>query len=150
MDRRRNPERAVSASALAQMGVCERLVIFEHLEGKRPTPAKRDALRRGLRAHQRFATEGPSKEERGGRCSIAAHVFGEGPETRILCLFRDRFLRPSSAGRRQLLIFSRLAPSLCGSMERSPMVRAAARAILRPLVWLAKRCLGASVATLVC
>lgn len=45
---------SVSASELAQMGVCERLVVFEYRYGKRRTKAQRQAIQRGLLAHQRF------------------------------------------------------------------------------------------------
>ena len=100
MRRRGKAKRAVSASALSQMGVCERLVVFEHFEGKRPTPAQRSALQRGLQPHRQFASEGASKAARKGRCFIATHVFGEGPETQALRRFRARFLRPTRAGRR--------------------------------------------------
>lgn len=47
----------VSASELAQMGVCERLVVFEHRFGKRRTVAQRRAVERGRRAHDRFFRE---------------------------------------------------------------------------------------------
>ncbi len=47
----------VSASELAQMGVCERLVVFEQCYGKRRTLAQRRAIRRGQRAHLRFYRE---------------------------------------------------------------------------------------------
>jgi len=47
-------KRAVSASELAQMGVCERLVVFERRYGKRRSLAHLRALQRGLDAHQRF------------------------------------------------------------------------------------------------
>ena len=47
----------VSASELAQMGVCERLVVFEHRFGKRFTPEQEQAVRRGLNSHRRFYQE---------------------------------------------------------------------------------------------
>ena len=50
----RADERQVSASELAQMGVCERLMVFEQRHGKRLTLAQRNAIQRGLRAHRRF------------------------------------------------------------------------------------------------
>lgn len=137
MRRRRKAKRAVSASALSQMGVCERLVVFEHFEGKRPTPAQRVALQRGLRAHRQFASEGASEAARRGRCFIATHVFGEGPETQVLRRFRDRYLRPTRAGRRLILAYYQLAPTVCRAMEWWPMTRSAARAAIRPLVWFA-------------
>lgn len=137
MARRRKTKDAVSASALSQMGVCERLVVFEHLHGKRPTPAQMAALNRGLRAHRQFASEGASDAARRGRCFIATHVFGEGPETQVLRRFRDRYLRPTHAGRLLILAYYRLAPSVCCAMERWPMTRSAVRAVVKPLVWLA-------------
>lgn len=51
-------KRAVSASELAQMGVCERLVVFEQRYGKRRNLARLHALQRGLDAHQRFYRDG--------------------------------------------------------------------------------------------
>lgn len=58
MKRSRNEHRhqrpQVSATQLAQMGVCEKLVVFEHRHGKRPTGLQRMALKRGLRAHRQF------------------------------------------------------------------------------------------------
>lgn len=52
--RRSVNDRVVSASDLAQMGVCERLVVFEQRYGKRRTPMQQQAIRRGQYAHQRF------------------------------------------------------------------------------------------------
>ena len=51
---RRHQGPQVSATQLAQMGVCEKLVVFEHRHGKRPTGLQRMALKRGLRAHRQF------------------------------------------------------------------------------------------------
>ena len=142
MGRRRKTKRAVSASALSQMGVCERLVVFEHREGKRPTPEQRAVLQRGLRAHRQFASEGASDAARTGRCFIATHLFAEGPETQALRRFRDRFLRPTPAGRRLILKYYQLAPTVCLVMERWPATRFVARAVIRPLAWLAKHLLA--------
>lgn len=147
MRRRRKTTRAVSASTLSQMGVCERLVVFEHLHGKRPTPAQKAALSRGLRAHLQFASEGASGAARRGRCFIATHVFGEGPETQVLRRFRDRFLRPTLVGRRLILTYYRLAPRACRALERWPMIRPAVTAAMRPLVWFAERLLAGQTAS---
>ncbi len=45
---------SVSASELAQMGVCERLVVFEHRYGRRRTVEQQRAVARGRLAHERF------------------------------------------------------------------------------------------------
>lgn len=44
----------VCASQLAQMGVCEKLVVFEHRYGKRPCRSRSLAQERGRRAHRSF------------------------------------------------------------------------------------------------
>ena len=136
MARRRKTKDAVTASALSQMGVCERLVVFEHHYGKRPTAGQKAALQRGLRAHRQFASEGASEAARRGRCFIATHVFGEGPETQVLRRFRDRYLRPTRAGRRLILIYYRVAPTVCQAMERWPWLQRVVRKALLPLVGL--------------
>ena len=51
---RRHQRPQVTATQLAQMGVCEKLVVFEHRHGKRPTGLQRMALKRGLRVHRQF------------------------------------------------------------------------------------------------
>jgi hypothetical protein len=134
MARRRKTKGAVSASTLSQMGVCERLVVFEHHEGKRPTPAQKAALHRGLQAHRQFASEGASEAARRGRCFIATHVFGEGTETQVLRRFRDGYLRPTRAGRRLILFYYRAAPTVCQAMERWPWLQPVVRKALLPLV----------------
>jgi len=48
---------AVGASELAQMGVCERLMLFEHRYGKRRTPRQQEAITRGQEAHGQFYRE---------------------------------------------------------------------------------------------
>lgn len=65
---------SVSASELAQMGVCERLVVFEHQYGKLRTAEQLSALKRGRRSHRRFYRERNGDSDRGKRGS-AGH-FG--------------------------------------------------------------------------
>jgi len=139
-------KKAVSASALAQMGVCERLVIFEHFDGKHPTPAQQDALQRGLRAHRRFASCRTPIEARAGPCGAATPDFGERPEPQVLWLLPDRTLRLSRAGRRLMLTCYCLVLSLSRSMKRSPTRPLVA---LLALAWLAMLCLGSLEAVLV-
>lgn len=139
MGRKHKSSPAVSASALAQMGVCERRMVFEYLEGRRLTEAQKAALRRGVRAHRRFAAEDRSRPESSGRCFIATQVFGEGHETQVLRRFRDRVLRSTSLGRTLILEHYRLAPAVCRGMQLRPVLANAARAVLMLIVWLARR-----------
>ena len=62
------PRDAVSASELAEMGVCERRVLLAQRHGRRRTTAQRTAMRRGLRAHERFCRDGLASREAAGRC----------------------------------------------------------------------------------
>ena len=61
------PRDAVSASELAEMGVCERRVLLAHRRGPRWTSAQRRAMRRGLRAHERFHRDGLAAKEGANR-----------------------------------------------------------------------------------
>ena len=60
----------VEASELAQMGVCERLVVFEHRYGRQRTAEQQRAAMRGLRAHKRFYRERQGDSARQGRCFV--------------------------------------------------------------------------------
>lgn len=57
------PRDSVSASELAEMGVCERRVLLAHRHGARRTSAQRRAMRRGLRAHEQFHRDGLAAQE---------------------------------------------------------------------------------------
>lgn len=48
----------VSASELARMGLCERMVVLEHRFGQRLSPAGLAETTRGRRAHAQFLREG--------------------------------------------------------------------------------------------
>jgi hypothetical protein len=80
---RKNPRlqsrcHSISASELAQMGVCERLVVFEHLAGRQRTLQQAQAMRRGHRLHRQFYAEQQIHSDDSGRGFIAAPSPGEG------------------------------------------------------------------------
>jgi hypothetical protein len=129
----------VSASELAQMGVCERRVKFDHDRGRRRTPEQLQAMERGLRAHEEFYREGQDVPRAGGRCFVATLVFGEAPETQILRCFRDQVMRPRPLGRRFIVAYYRFAPAVCRFLDRRPSSLPVARALLRAVVPIASR-----------
>ena len=129
----------VSASELAQMGVCERRVKFEHDRGRRRTPEQMQAMERGLRAHEEFYRDGQHAQRTGARCFVATLVFGEAPETRILRCFRDQVLRPRPLGRRLIVVYYRLATAMCRFLDRRPRLLPVARWLLRGVVSVAGR-----------
>jgi hypothetical protein len=138
---------AVGASELAQMGVCERLVVFEHHFGKRRSRHQRVAIKRGQVAHEQFYRDGVLVTVAGtasaekGRCYIATLIFGVGPETIALRAFRDRVLRPNLAGRWCIAMYYRTAPSVCSVLQRHTSLQPIVRTTLRAAVWLVKRTL---------
>lgn len=131
---------SVSASELAQMGVCEQLVQFEHLYGQRRSLGQLADMERGSREHWRFLQEGAL--ERKGRCFIATLVYGEGREVALLRSFRDQVLRPSMLGRCLILAYYRSAPAVCRVLNGRPLLVRAMRMVLRPAVWIARRVLA--------
>lgn len=137
--RRTRRDGRVSASELAQMAVCERLVVFEHRFGKRPTRAQMTAIGRGLRAHERFARNGLSAPQPTGRCFIATLLFGVGQETLIRHEFRDLVLTQCSAERWLIAMYYRASLGICWVLAHLPIAKAIARAMLRPVVWWACR-----------
>ena len=125
--------RMVSASDLAQMGRCERLVVFEHLHGIRRAAGQQRARARGLVEHEHFYREGlaaTAQAARKGRCFIATCVFGEAWQTEVLRRFRDEALRPSVWGRQVIRLYYRGAPGICVVLRRWPALQVPMRVVL--------------------
>lgn len=131
---------SVSASELAQMGVCEQLVLFEHSYGQHRSAQQRADMVRGGREHRRFFLEGQA--ERRERCFIATSVFGEGVEVAVLRSFRDRVLRSTPIGRAVIFFYYRTAPGACRLLEGHPRLVRFTRALLRSVVWMAAKVLA--------
>ena len=132
--RRSADVRMVSASDLAQMGRCERLVVFEYLHGSRRTARQQRASVRGVVEHERFYREGlaaSAQAARKGRCFIATCVFrDEAWQTQVLRQFRDVALRRNVWGRRLIWFYYRLAPGICKCLRRWPALQAPVRVVL--------------------
>lgn len=131
---------SVSASELAQMGVCEQLVQFEHRYGRRRSAQQRADMMRGDREHRRFFLEGEAEQK--GRCFIATLVYGEGAEVAVLRSFRDRVLRATLIGRAFIFGYYRMAPGVCRLLQGHLHLLRITRALLRPVVWMAARVLA--------
>ena len=143
--RRGAGERMVSASDLAQMGRCERLVVFEHLHGSRRTVRQQRARERGLVEHERFYREGlaaSAQAVRKGRCFIATCVFGEAWQTQVLRQFRDVALRPNAWGRRVIWFYYRVAPGICTCLRRWPALQVPLRLVLDAIARGVRRWMG--------
>ena len=145
----RNKKAMVSASELAQMGACERLVLFEARYGKRKSPCQQEAIERGRTEHDRFFKDGVRSQSDVQTslskpwCFCASLAWGpEAPETDLLRRFRDRILRRTGAGRGLIRIYYRTAPGLCRRLEGRRKLIRALRLGLRPALWIAKAALA--------
>jgi hypothetical protein len=145
----RDKKAMVSASELAQMGACERLVLFEAMYGNRMSRCRQDAIERGRREHNRFFKNGVRSQSDVQTslskpwCFCASLAWGPAaPETDLLRRFRDQILRRSATGRRLIRLYYRTAPGLCIRLEgRRKLIRALCLG-LRPALWLAKAALA--------
>lgn len=130
-----------SASDLAQMGVCEGVVVFEGRHGKRKTPVQVAESERGIAAHKAFYEEhlhGASKSPPKRWCFVATLAYGEAAlETSLLRRFRDERLRPSSVGRALVRLYYRHSPRLCAACAGRPWAVALLRMAIRPALALA-------------
>lgn len=119
----RNPKRKdqpVSASQLAQMGVCERLVVFEHRYGKLQTSEKRQAIERGRRAHERLYRDRQADLVQRGR-------------------YGGQALLPLRLGRWLIWTRYRIAKASRDLLGRSPAAQSIVRTVLRLVVRYAAR-----------
>jgi hypothetical protein len=125
-NRKRNPQdQPVSASQLAQMGVCERLVVFEHRYGKLKAAEQRQAIERGLRAHERFYRDG--------------HADLAQQEYRTV-----QAMRPGHLGRWLSWTQYRMASARRELLGRSPAAHSIVRSVCRLVVWCGARLIQTS------
>jgi hypothetical protein len=141
--RKGRSERLVSATELAEMGLCEMRVVLNHRHGKRTTPVQRDDMKRGIAAHTRYLEQGRAAAG-DRRCFVATCVFGaDAEETQTLRMFRDVVLQPRWWGRVLIALYYRLAPSLCEVLDQSPSALVGVRWLLRRVVAGGRRALHA-------
>lgn len=144
----------MSASELAQMGTCERLMLLERLLGKRRTAEQDEASRRGLAAHARFFDESQRlmtgeahrKTSKTGRCFVATLLLDDSDQARgqlaTLRALRDQVLKPTKPGRWFVLRYYQVGPSLCRILIRHACLQRPVRAMVVALAWLSARYLG--------
>lgn len=135
--RKKGTMRPVTASELAQMGMCERQIVFEHRHGKRCSASQRAARQRGLAEHERFYLEAVCASDKKGRCHIATLVLGEGPEVAALRLLRDRVLCKGALGRWLIGGYYRSAPAICTMLARHAWLQPLVRFGIRTVAWVA-------------
>ena len=145
----RDKKAMVSASELAQMGACERFVLFEARYGKRKSPRQEEAIERGRREHAQFFKDGVRSQSDVQTslskpwCFCASLAWGpDAPETDLLRRFRDQILRTTTTGRSLIRGYYRAAPGLCGRLEGRRKLIRALRLGLKPALWIAEAALA--------
>lgn len=133
---------AVSATDLAKMGYCEKRVLLAHLHGERTTREQRKSMSRGMAAHQRYFEDGMASV-RDRRCFVASCVFGpNAAETQVLRAYRDAVLIPRRWGRWMVAVYYRTSPAVCWLLDRSLVLSACVRGLLRIVVPACRKALG--------
>jgi len=145
----RGKKTMVSASELAQMGACERFVLFEAKYGKRVSRCQQEAIKRGRTEHAKFFRDGVRSQADVETslsqpwCFCASLAWGpEAPETDLLRRFRDKVLRRSAVGQCLIQLYYRTAPGLCRQFEGRRNLIRALRLGLKPALWIAKAALA--------
>ena len=144
-----NKKTMASASELARMGACERLVLFEAKYGKRKSRCQQEAIERGRTEHDKFFKDGVRSQSDVQTslskpwCFCASLVWGpEAPETDVLRGFRERILRRTAAGRALIRLYYRTAPWVCRCLAGRRRAIRALRLGLMPALWIAKTALA--------
>lgn len=120
---RRDPD-ALSATELAEMGICEQRVLLRHRFGPRLTEHQHVHMEQGLRAHRRYRDEGLSSESvavEDGRCFIATCLFGNSSwQAESLRRYRDDVMLPHTCGRIVVRLYYAVSPTICAGLRRYP------------------------------
>jgi hypothetical protein len=129
-----------SASELADMGYCEKKLLFEDRLGRRVSSERVESMQTGDAAHKAFhrdavtCTPGLRSSETKPWCFIASELYGSNAwETAALRLCRDRLLRQCAAGRAFIGVYYRYSPGIARWLRRHRCLKKLARVLLRPL-----------------
>ncbi|PZQ01932.1 MAG: hypothetical protein DI587_03705 [Variovorax paradoxus] len=121
----------VSATELAEMGLCEMQIVLNHRHGKRTTAEQRESMQRGNVAHAAYLAQGKAAKS-DQRCFVATCVFGaDADETQLLRVWRDVVLMPQVWGRTLIVLYYCVSPTACKLLARSPAALSVARHLLR-------------------
>jgi len=76
-----------------------------------------------------------------GACFIAAACYGtpRADEVKILCKFRDRYLLTNTIGKMFVESYYRTSPPIADFISHHPLLKAAVRTFLKPIVWISKK-----------
>lgn len=110
---------SISATRLAEVGLCQRMVALRLQHGEAPAAPERQ-LRLDLGVEMHTATEQAAARPRERPCFIASVVFGPmDPRTKILRVWRDEVLMRSNTGRSMVRFYYRVSPAIARRIARS-------------------------------
>jgi len=137
--------RAIRASDLAKMTVCEQKLVFEKRYGERLTRGQEERIRDGNRGHAQYLRQAfvvnpdVHSSESKPWCFIATELWGEdAAETCALRALRDAILHRYALGRAFTRVYYRMSPAVAAYLARHPRVGRFAKAGLTPVVAAAK------------
>src|SRR6202521_1036449 len=142
-------QRAIRASDLARLVVCEQKAAFEDRYGERQDARSARNIDEGNRQHAAFLRQAflvnPALKSSEAKpwCFIASEIY-EGfaaPETADLRAFRDHILRPYAVGRKFIRVYYRMSPIIAAWLSKSNARRAVMRVAMKPAIWAARRLL---------
>ena len=146
---RRKGLRAIAASDLAKMAVCEQKLVYEKRYGELLTPAQRERIRDGRRGHASYLREAfvlnprVSSSDSKPWCFIATELWGESAdETQLLRAFRDAVLRRHPLGRALIRTYYRRSPAIAAYIVARPHARLLAKLLLFPALVIARHVLN--------
>lgn len=137
LQRKTREKHPVSASELAQMGVCERRIVFEHRLGKRNPVSQRAARQRGVIEHARFYEEAVDASHSPWRCEVAPRGGGGGLKDTARRLLRDRGCRLTMRVRGWRGVYGWAASAIRALLVRHAWLQPLARTPFKPVAWLA-------------
>ena len=130
------------------MTVCEQKLVFEKRCGERLTRGQEERIRDGNRGHAEYLRQAfvvnpdVHSSESKPWCFIATELWDEhGAETELLRSLRDAVLRRYALGRAFTRAYYRLSPPVAAYLARRPRAKWLAKAVLAPVMPIAKRAL---------
>lgn len=126
-------DRIPTVTEIAQLGACERQLLFDHSSGRKRSGQLERKAKEGIRIHKKYehmAKSGLSDS----RCFIASEVYGEDAwQTCLFREFRDARLQPSLIGRCLVSVYYGFSPVVVKILRRIPGLKRPVRAVLQAL-----------------
>ena len=130
---------SVTVTELAQMGMCEKQILFDEEFGKKRSHHVQQRAREGKHAHKQYEQQ-LSGRVQDKRCFIATCIFGiDARETQILRAFRDQTLLTTRPGKVFVTFYYAVSPQVVKFIEKAPVLKRPIGPVLKGVVKLILR-----------